>query len=114
MNELMTERVLVRETRVFRGSGGVSAESRSSRFYPAFCDNDTSTVYLSRFADGRQAPCHLLDGLPDDLVVARNATGRVAAVKASVISGFVRDGCFYTREEAGRLVRDESVRGVVA
>jgi hypothetical protein len=32
-------------------------------------------VYLSRFADGRLAPVHLLDGLPDSVVLARGACG---------------------------------------
>ncbi|HXG29138.1 MAG TPA: hypothetical protein VNJ47_09885 [Nevskiales bacterium] len=109
MNRVMTGQVLEQETRTFRGSGGVSAENRSHGFQPAFHDTQTDIVYLSRFADGRQAPCHLLDGLPDELVVARDAAGRVAAIKASVTSGFVRDGRFYTREEAARQVSAECV-----
>jgi hypothetical protein len=43
---------------------------------------------------------HLLDGLPDEWVVERDAAGRVRAIKDSVIAGFVRDGRFYTREQA--------------
>lgn len=67
-------------------------------------DAGTRAVYLSRFADGRIAPFHILDGLPADLVLGRSASGRVAAVKTSVISGFVRAGLFYTRDEAAALV----------
>jgi hypothetical protein len=60
-------------------------------------------VYLSRFADGRVAPVHLLDGLPAEVVVSRYPSGRVAAVSASVVAGFVRGGQFYTREQAANL-----------
>jgi hypothetical protein len=36
------------------------------------------------------------------LVVKRDRAGNTLGVKASVIAGFVRDGRFYTREEAAR------------
>jgi hypothetical protein len=71
-------------------------------FRPAFLDVATLTIYPSRFADGRAAPIHLLDGLPDEVVTDRLASGRVVAAKASVISGFERGGFFYTREAAAR------------
>ena len=103
----MTTRVLEQENKAFRGTGGVSAANRSHRFYPAFRDSETNRVYPSCFSDGSQAPFHLLDGLPDDLVVARDVTGRVVAVKASVSSGFERDGRFFTRDEAVNLVSGE-------
>src|ERR1700682_2778851 len=51
------------ETARFRGTGGVSENNRSLGFQPAFIDRETQTVQLSRFPDGRLAPCHLLDGL---------------------------------------------------
>lgn len=104
MTHAMTERYLQLETVAFHGTGGVSAENGSKGFHPAFMDAETSAVYLSCFADGRPAPFHLLDGLPDEVVLDRNTTGRVTAVKASVISGFVFDGCFYTREQAAQHV----------
>jgi hypothetical protein len=63
-------------------------------------DAQTRTVYLSRFTDGRLAPFHILDGLPDELVLARNPGGRGVIVKASVVSGFIREGLFYSRDEA--------------
>lgn len=47
---------------------------------------------------------HLLDGLPDDVVVDRAASGRVLAAKATLISGFERNGFFYTRSAAARAV----------
>lgn len=104
MKRAMTEEVLEQETLAFQGRGGVSVESRSWGFCPAFRDSQTSVVYASRYADGRPAPCHLLDGLPDEVVLARDASGRAVAVKADVIAGFVRNGRFYTRDEASRQV----------
>jgi hypothetical protein len=100
MSQVMTQSVLEHETATYRGSGGISAENRSYGFRPAFLDADTGVVHLSCYADGQPAPFHLLDGLPDELVLARNPAGRVTAVKACVSAGFVRGGRFYTREEA--------------
>jgi hypothetical protein len=96
----LTEQRLEHENLRHLGTAGVSAENRSLGFQPAFVDRETRAIYLSRFADGRPAPCHVLDGLPRELVLSRRACGRVAAVKRSLVSGFVRDGRFYTREEA--------------
>ena len=103
----MTTRVLEQENRVFRGTGGVSAANRSLRFHPAFRDSETNRIYPSCFSDGRRAPFHLLDGLPDELVLVRDATGRVVVVKPSVSSGFERDGQFFSRDEAASLVSGE-------
>jgi hypothetical protein len=83
-----------------QGTGGRSQENAHVGFLPAFRDRDTGIIYRSRFGDGREAPFHLLDGLPDQLVVKRSRQGRVVAVKSSVISGFLRANLFYTREQA--------------
>ena len=107
----LTNRVLQAENAWHRGRGGISEENHDVGFRPAFLDTRTEAIYISRFADGRPAPLHLLDGLPDELVVERTASGRVSAVRPEVISGFVRGGRFYTREEAGRTVKgDEEQR----
>ncbi|MCP5158478.1 MAG: hypothetical protein H6975_03515 [Gammaproteobacteria bacterium] len=100
MAQTLTLNTLAADNRFFSGTGGVSQENQHCGFLPGFLDQDTGVVYLSRWADGRLAPFHALDGLPDHLVLARGSTGRVMAVKASVIAGFVRGGCFYTREQA--------------
>lgn len=96
---------LKKQNRQFKGTGGVSQENRSLGFRPAFLDSGTGSVYLSRFADGRPAPMHLLEGLPAALAVKHSASGRIAAVKASVIAGFLRNGQFYTRDQAAKAVR---------
>src|SRR5438034_11750130 len=102
MNTRMSEHVLRRENVEFRGTGGRSEENTSIGFRPAFMDCETSTVYPSRFANGRPAPMHLLDGLPSEVVLTRTSSGRVATVKSTIVSGFTLDGVFYTREAAAR------------
>lgn len=108
MTQSMTVAVLERENETHRGGGGVSIENRSLGFVPAFMDAETGAVYRSRFADGRPAPIHLLDGLPEGVVITRTREGRVVRVKQSIASGFARDGRFFTREEASRLVQREA------
>lgn len=100
----MNQQVLLQENECFRGRGGVSAENQGAGFRPAFMDTESQRVFPSCFADGRPAPFHLLDGLPEDVVTARHAGGGVAQIKLSVVSGFVRDGRFYSREEAAACV----------
>jgi hypothetical protein len=104
MRLTLTKTSLALETAHYRGTGGVSENNRNRGFQAAFIDRDTETVHLSRFPDGRLAPCHLLDGLPAELVLARNEQGRVTHVKSSAVSGFVRDERFYTRDEAAAML----------
>ena len=100
----MTKISLALETANYRRTGGVSENNRGLSFQPAFVDRETGTVHLSRFPDGRLAPCHLLDGLPAEVVLARNEQGRVMRVKASFVSGFVHGERFYTRDEAAVML----------
>lgn len=93
--------------------GGIAIDSAGTRrsisqlgFRPAFLDFATQTIYPSQFADGRPAPVHRLDGLPDQVVVVRAPCGWVIAVKATLIEGFERDGFFYTRSSAERAARE--------
>lgn len=103
-SRFMTPRRLVAQNRRFKGSGGISQKNRAGGFLPAFADMHTGATHLSCFADGRPAPVHLLDGLPSDWVVARSPDGRVTAVKDAVVAGFVREGRFYTREQAAEAM----------
>lgn len=104
MNQLMTNEQLRRENLAYVGTGGVSAENRSRGFLPAFYDVETGRGEISRFADGRPAPMHMLDGVPEEWVIERSASNKPTALKASVIAGFVRDGYFYTRAQAAQAV----------
>jgi len=98
----MSEQVLQRENAEFQGTGGRSQENGSLGFRPAFRDEETGMVFPACFADGRPAPFHLLDGLPQSVVLTRTEGGRVTSVKASIVSGFTLAGVFYTREAAAR------------
>lgn len=102
--QVLSSRGLRQQSRLYRGTGGSSEGNREAGFVPAFIDSRTGAVYRSTFADGRPAPLHLLDGLPEQLVVRRNRQGRVTAARGTLLAGFLRDGRFYTREEAARAL----------
>ncbi|NVK42567.1 MAG: hypothetical protein HWE39_15100 [Oceanospirillaceae bacterium] len=92
----------------FKGTGGISENSRSFGFRPAFLDTLSGRTYLSRFANGAPAPLHLLEGLPAELVVS--GAGRALRIRATVISGFVLDGRFYTRDQAAAYALEEPLQ----
>ena len=100
MNKLLTEDTLRQQNLALAGTGGISEENRTSGFRPAFRDPTTGRTELSRFADGRPAPMHLLDGLPDTWVAGRDAFGHVTAIRQTIVAGFIHCGLFYTREQA--------------
>ena len=104
MRDMYTASTLRQENCEYRGFGAVSWQNRWYGLSPAFLDSETGRVLPSRFSDGRPAQVHVLDGLPDDVVISRSGAGRVVAVKGSVVAGFVLGGRFYTREEAAREV----------
>jgi hypothetical protein len=80
---------------------GVSSdEHRAGGFAPVFLDTKTGRVYPSCFADGRPAPVHLLSSVPEYLVLRRDCSRRVIALKPSVRAGFARAGRFFSRDEA--------------
>ena len=106
MQTSMSETALQRENVEFFGTGGRSQENAGAGFRPAFIDSETSIVYPSRFADGRPAPVHLLDGLPPEVVLTRTPSGRVRTVKSTIVSGFTLIGEFYTREAASRKLSE--------
>lgn len=106
MKRVMNEKRLKHENRAHAASGGRSQANSSLGFRPAFLDFATQAIYPSRFADGRPAPLHLLDGLPNEVVVIRAPSGRVIAAKATLIAGFERNGFFYTRTAAARAVAE--------
>ncbi|PIE83673.1 MAG: hypothetical protein CSA09_01445 [Candidatus Contendobacter odensis] len=100
MTQMLTVNTLEMENQLFSGTGGVSQENQHTGFLPGFLDQDTGDIYPSCRSDGIPAAIHILDGLPNHLILARDPTGRVIAAKTRVIAGFIRQGCFYTREQA--------------
>ena len=97
---------LHRENEVHRGTGGVSQGNAGFGFKPAFFDYATHAIYPSRFKDGRPAPFHVLEGLPEEAIAIRADDGRILAAKATLVSGFERNGFFYTRTAAAKAVRE--------
>jgi hypothetical protein len=87
----MNDARLGSENAMYARTGGVSGRNGHLGFHAAFLDYATMRIYPSRFADGRPAPFHLLDGLPNEI-----------RAKPTVISGFERAGFFYTRRAAAR------------
>jgi hypothetical protein len=104
----LTMSVLQEQDERYAGTGGRSDVNRDLGFRPAFLDCSTCAIYLSRFRDGRIAPLHVLDGLPDDVVLVRAETGHALMVKSSLVAGFERHGFFYTRRAAARAVAEWS------
>jgi hypothetical protein len=108
MNASLTDECLKQENLEYSGTPGVSEGNRGMGFMPAFCDSITGRVEISRFRNGQPAPIHLIEGLPDCWVVERDATFKVTAITNSVVAGFVRDGCFYTRSQVAEMVMAET------
>ncbi len=104
MGKTVTDNDIHQQGLKYQGTGGCSQVSSPLGFQPAFLDTQTRTIHLSRFADGRLAPLHILDGLPDEVVLERAEDGRVLTVKPSLVSGFTKDGLFYTRDECAHLL----------
>ena len=100
----LTTQMLRSENQLFAGTGGISPNNRPQGFQPGFRDAESGQIAISSFADGSPAPIHVLDGIPAHWVTTRHPGGRVLSVKASVESGFIRGGRFYTRAEAAALV----------
>jgi len=98
-------KALARENLQYAGTAGVSKNNRSQGFVPAFMDTDSGYVYRSRFPDGRTAPVHMLSGLPGKLFNGHGASREQLVVKDSVISGFIFEETFYTREEASLALK---------
>jgi len=107
----LTRKTLEDENRRYMGGGGISEENRGLGFLPAYLDSATGSIHPSCFRDGRRAPIHLLEGLPKRLVLRREPSGKVVALKGSVSAGFVREGRFYTREQAAMAMMREARDG---
>ncbi len=68
-----------------------SCENQRLVFQPAFYDMQTGKIHISRYSSGRQAPLHILDGIPNN--VAKRAD-------LNLVSGFIYNGIFLTRQQA--------------
>ncbi|HYN78057.1 MAG TPA: hypothetical protein VES73_09730 [Lamprocystis sp. (in: g-proteobacteria)] len=98
----LTQLSLRDENVLFARTRGLSENNAHLGFVPGYRDSATGQQVLSCFADGSPAPVHLLDGLPEAWVAERDSAGHVTRTCPDLVSGFIRDGRFYTREEAIR------------
>ena len=105
--KVLSRLILKEENRQFANSPGISMNNKVFDFLPAFQDIRSGCSMVSRFADGRHAPVHILDGLPDEWIEARKPNGQVVRACPQIISGFLRDGRFYTREEASQAILNQ-------
>jgi hypothetical protein len=96
----MDSKTLQQQNLEFSGTHGVSMVNRDSGFFPAFRDELTGRVEFARFRNGEPAPMHLICGLPEEWAIDHDEYGSICRVQNSISAGFVRDGIFYTRQEA--------------
>ena len=97
---------LEKENIEYQHTGGISQNNAQYAFVPAFQDECDQRIELSRFSDGRVAPFHMLDGLPEEWIVKRDRAGRAVEIRNTIVSGFVRHGRFFSRQEAADYIDD--------
>jgi hypothetical protein len=105
---LLSSHCLKEENARFANSPGISVNNRDEGFVPAFQNNRNGCCRISRFADGRPAPIHILEGLPEEWIEARESNGQAIRACRQIVSGFVRNGRFYTRGEASQFILNQS------
>ena len=99
-------KTLVQENLQYAGTAGISKNNRKQGFVPAFLDQNSGHIYRSRFPDGQPAPVHMLSGLPENLFYNDGPSSTQRQVKNSVISGFMLEQTFYTREQAANALKN--------
>lgn len=85
----------------------VKAISNQSRFVPAFMDKRNGRIEIARTRVGLPATYHVIEWLPREWASTVTDTGRVSCLHPQIVSGFVHNGIFYTREEATKFKRYE-------
>ncbi len=96
----MNNHTLKLENLTFRGTKGVSENNKGDGFKPAFLNQKTGQVELARYSNGSPAPVHLIEGLPEEWAATRGKNGIAVSLLSEIVAGFVREGVFYSREEA--------------
>ena len=76
-------------------------------FTPAFHDTRSGSIVFSKSSSGHPASIHQPSSVPADWVGQRTLTGRVRKLKPAVVTGYVRDGYFFTREKAAAAIEQE-------
>jgi len=65
-------------------------------FMPAFRHQGSGEVRLCQFSDGSISTIHVLDFLPEDWVMERDAEGRPLALVGAIEAGFLRGADFWS------------------
>lgn len=97
---------LKRENFEHSGTGGVSENNSKLGFIPAFKDLESGRVESSKFSNGSLAPFHVMDGMPIEWILEKDSNGHVTEIKSSIISGFLRYGKFFNRDEAAYYLKN--------
>jgi len=97
---------LINENIYFHNTGGTSEGNRKYNFVPAFLDFESGEVFISSFSNGQPAAVHVFDGLPSHLIVRRNEFDTPIRIKKSVVSGFIFENRFVTREQAMNITEN--------
>ena len=102
----MDRRQLERQNRRFANTPGVSKHNQQRGFIPAFKDPQSGRIELARKENGEVAAMHLIAGLPDAWVAEVDQNGAITRLKDDIVAGFVRDGEFFTRDQAIQACKD--------
>ena len=100
----MDSHILQSENITFADTAGISENNASRGFKPAFLDKDTGHIELARLATGQPAPVHIINWLPHEWAMSYHDDGTVKSLKPGVVSGFVCNTVFYTREQVAALL----------
>lgn len=99
----MNNQTLRLENLTFAGTRAISQNNAASGFKPAFLNKRSGRVEIARFESGSPAPMHLIDWLPKEWAASLGKDGSIQSLIPGIISGFSRNGIFYTREESANL-----------
>lgn len=95
----MDNRTLKMENLAFTGTRGISENNSGSGYLPAFRDSRTGNIEIARTRTGTPASFHMIEWLPRTWAQTFSPSGTIQSLRPEIVSGFVRNGIFYTREE---------------
>lgn len=100
MSRHRNQLAVTRESEPYNGTCGESVVACQHKFLPAFCNREDGRIELARLPNGKPAPMHLIAKLPKVWAARCDGKGNVLELIDSIVAGFVKNGRFYTREEA--------------
>ena len=100
MSRHRNQHAVTAESQPYNGTCGESVVACQHQFIPAFCNSADGRVELARLPNGKPAPMHLISALPQAWAARCDNDGNVLELIDSIVAGFVKNGRFYTREQA--------------